>query len=77
MSNTRRYAGILIPDLAGMRAWFTLQHYTKFEGRFKPFVNYEIVEYEFEGYLDDEQYDYIEEELNTIREEKRKAGGKK
>ncbi|MBE5982126.1 MAG: DUF3289 family protein [Paenibacillaceae bacterium] len=76
MSNTRRYAGILIPDLAGMRAWFTLQHYTKFEGRFKPFVNYEIVEYEFEGYLDDEQYDYIEEELNTIREEKRKQGGR-
>lgn len=67
MSNSRRYGGILIPDLAGMRAWFTLQHYTKFEGRFKPFVNYEIVEYEFEGYLDDEQYDYIEEELEALR----------
>ncbi|WP_313152264.1 DUF3289 family protein [Lacrimispora sp.] len=67
MANTTRYAGILIPDLVGMRAWFTLQHYTKFGGKFKPFVDYEIVEYEFEGYLDDEQYDYIEEELKVIR----------
>jgi hypothetical protein len=29
MMNTKRRGGILIPDLAGMRAWFTLQHYKK------------------------------------------------
>ncbi|WP_185967674.1 hypothetical protein [Clostridium sp. HBUAS56010] len=33
-----------------------VQHYTKFEGGFEPFINYEIVEYKFEGYLADEQY---------------------
>ncbi|MTK06694.1 MAG: DUF3289 family protein [Hungatella sp.] len=68
MMNTKRRGGILIPDLAGMRAWFTLQHYKKFEGKFKPFTNYEIVEYEFEGDLDERQYDIVEEELKGIRE---------
>lgn len=38
MMNTKHRGGILIPDLAGMRAWFTLQHYKKFKGKFKPFT---------------------------------------
>lgn len=32
-------------DLAGFRAWFVLQHYKGFEGKYQPFINF--IEYDF------------------------------
>ena len=38
-------------ELAGFRAWFTLQHYDKFNGQYKPFITNFDVEVSFEGSL--------------------------
>ena len=38
-------------DAAGFRAWFVLQHYNKFKGKYKPFVTKIEFDILFEGYL--------------------------
>jgi uncharacterized protein (TIGR03034 family) len=42
----------LVP-LAGFRSWFTLQHYDKYNGLYKPFVTNIDIEIPFEGDIDD------------------------
>lgn len=36
-------------DLAGFRAWFTLQHYDLFNGKYRPFITQMNIEIPFEG----------------------------
>lgn len=38
-------------DLAGFRAWFTLQHYDKFNGEYKPFITRMVIEVPFQGQI--------------------------
>lgn len=66
MVNPTKRFGIKIPDLAGIRAWYVLQHWDKFGGKYKPFVDYSIVDYEFEGDLMDTKYNYIKDKLEDI-----------
>ena len=36
-------------DSAGFRAWFALQHYDKFNDKYKPFITRMVVEVPFQG----------------------------
>lgn len=39
--------------LAGFRAWFVLQHYNEYEGKYKPFTSVMEIDVPFEGEFND------------------------